>query len=156
MPVAKKTKEFLDKNAVKYLIISHSRAYTAQEIAASTHIPGKELAKSIIVKIDGELAMVVLPASYKINFEMLGSALGKKDVKLATEDDFKSVFPDCEIGAMPPFGNLYDVPVYMAKSLEDDVEIAFNAGTHTEVIRLAMDDYKRLVNPKIIKTSEHI
>lgn len=156
MPVAKKTKEFLDKNGVKYLIISHSRAYTAQEIAASTHIPGKELAKSVIVKVDGELVMVVLPASYKINFDLLSSALGSKDTKLATEDDFKAVFPDCEIGAMPPFGNLYDVPVYMAKSLEEDIEIAFNAGTHTEVIRLAMEDYKRLVNPKTIKISEHI
>ena len=156
MPVAKMTREFLDKNDVKYLIISHSRAYTAQEIAASTHIPGKELAKSIIVKIDGELAMIVLPASYKINFDLLNSSLGKKETKLASEDDFKSVFPDCEIGAMPPFGNLYDVPVYMARSLEDDIEIAFNAGTHTEVIRMAMNDYKRLVNPKIIKISEHM
>ena len=156
MPVAKMTKEFLDKNDVKYLIISHSRAYTAQEIAASTHIPGKELAKSIIVKIDGELIMIVLPASHKINFDLLNAALGKTKTKLASEDDFKSVFPDCEIGAMPPFGNLYDVPVYMAQSLEDDIEIAFNAGTHTEVIRLAMDDYKRLVNPKIIKISEHM
>ena len=156
MPIAKMTKEFLDKNDVKYLIISHSRAYTAQEIAASTHIPGKELAKSIMVKIDGDLAMIVLPASYKINFDMLNSVLGKKEINLATEDDFKPVFPDCEIGAMPPFGNLYGVPVYMAKSLDDDIEIAFNAGTHTEVIRLAMDDYKRLVNPKTIKISEHM
>lgn len=156
MPVSKKLKGFLDENKVKYVVVAHSKAYTAQEIAASLHIPGNELAKSIIVKVDDGFAMVVLPASYRINFEMLKNVLGKKKVSLASEEDFKSLFPECEIGAMPPFGNLYDVPVYMAESLLADDEIFFNAGTHTEVIRLKMEDYKKLANPEIVKISEHM
>ena len=156
MPVSKRLKGFLDENHIKYVVIAHSKAFTSQEVAASLHIPGKELAKSVIIKVNGEFMMVVLPASYKINFEMVKNALEKKDVRLATEEEFKSLFPECEIGAMPPFGNLYNIPVYMAESLKDDKEIAFNAGSHVEVIRLSMDDYKRLVEPKIVKISEHL
>jgi len=156
MPISKKLTHFLDENHIKYVVIEHFQAYTAQEIAAAVHIPGKELAKSIIVKADGKFVMVVLPATYKINFDLLKSAIGKEDVSLASEEDFKSLFPDCEIGAMPPFGNLYDMPVYMSQSLNEDKEIAFNAGTHTEVFRMGMDDYKRLVKPEIVKISERL
>lgn len=156
MSISSKLKSYLDENHVKYVVITHSRAYTAQEIAAAVHIPGIELAKSVIVKCNGSFAMVVLPASYKINFDMLRSALKKEKVSLASEDEFKSLFPECEIGAEPPFGNLYKVPVYMAQSLSNDKEIVFNAGTHTEVIRMSLDDYKRLVKPEIIKISEHV
>ena len=156
MPVSKKLREFLDENHVKYVVVSHSKAYTAQEVAAALHIKGKILVKSIIVKSDGEYAMVVLSADCRINFDMLKTVLGKDNVGLASEEDFKSLFPECEIGAMPPFGNLYDLKVYMAESLLEDEEIAFNAGTHTEVIRVSMEDYKRLANPEVAKISEHM
>ncbi|RPJ62603.1 MAG: YbaK/EbsC family protein, partial [Acidobacteria bacterium] len=106
MPV-KKLKEFLDENRVKYVTISHSLAYTAQEIAATAHIPGKELAKTVIIRADGRMAMAVLPASLKVDFDLLADATGAKKIELATEREFKQLFPDCEMGAMPPFGNLY-------------------------------------------------
>jgi len=152
MPI-NKLKGFLDSKEVKYVTIRHSTAYTAQEIAASAHIPGKELAKTVIVKIDDKLAMTVLPASFKIDFNHLKSLTGASKVELATEEEFKYRFPGCEIGAMPPFGNLYDLDVFVAKSLTDDEEIAFNAGSHSELIRLSYADFERLVGPKILKFS---
>ena len=147
---------FLNANKIKYQVITHSRAYTAQEIAALVHIPGQELAKTVLVRMDDDLVMTVLPANYRIDFELLSSVLGTDRVRLAEEDEFKSIFPDCEIGAMPPFGNLFNIPVYMAQSLEDDEMIAFNAGSHTEILRMSMDDYKRLVNPLVVRISEHV
>jgi len=152
MPI-NKLKGFLDSKEVKYVTIRHSTAYTAQEIAASAHIPGKELAKTVIVKIDDKLAMTVLPASFKIDFNHLKSLTGASKVELATEEEFKYRFPGCEIGAMPPFGNLYDLDVFVAESLTDDEEIAFNAGSHSELIRLSYADFERLVGPKILKFS---
>ncbi len=149
MPI-NKIKDFLDNKNIKYLTIKHSTAYTSQEIAASSHIPGKEMAKTVIVKIDGEMAMVVLPASIQIDFDLLKNATGKKNVKLATEDEFKDKFPGCDIGAMPPFGNLYEMEVYMAKSLTEEKEIAFNAGSHTELIKMAYKDFEQVVKPKVI------
>jgi len=150
MPVTK-LKEFLDRENVKYVSIRHSPAFTAQEIAASAHIPGKELAKTVMVKIDGQMAMVVLPASYRINFELLAEALGAKRVELATEGEFRKLFPDCELGAMPPFGNLYGMDVYVAEVLTDDREIAFNAGSHIELMKLSYKDFDRLVQPRVVK-----
>jgi Ala-tRNA(Pro) deacylase len=150
---AKKLKEFLDSNNVKYVSISHSAAYTAQEIAASAHIKGKELAKTVMVKIDGKMAMAVLPASYKVDMELLKEAAGASAVELAGEQEFKDMFPGCETGAMPPFGNLYDMDVFVSAMLAEDEEIAFNAGSHTELVRLAYKDYERLVQPKVVKFS---
>ncbi len=150
MPVTK-LKEFLDRENVKYVSIRHSPAFTAQEIAASAHIPGKELAKTVIVKIDGQMAMVVLPASYRINFGLLAEALGAKKVELATEGEFRKLFADCELGAMPPFGNLYGMPVYVAEVLTDDEEIAFNAGSHIELMKLSYKDFDRLVQPRVVR-----
>ncbi|UCE23593.1 MAG: YbaK/EbsC family protein [Candidatus Zixiibacteriota bacterium] len=152
MPV-KKLKEYLDQNSIKYRTITHSTAYTAQQIAASAHIPGKEVAKTVMVKIDDRMAMTVLPASYKVDFDLLKQVVGTKNVELATEREFKDLFPECEIGAMPPFGNLYDMDVYVAESLLEDEEIAFNAGSHTELIKLSMKDYAKLVKPKVLKFS---
>ncbi|UCD64816.1 MAG: YbaK/EbsC family protein [Candidatus Zixiibacteriota bacterium] len=152
MPV-KKLKDFLDQNDVKYLNITHSPAYTAQQIAATAHVPGKEMAKTVMVKINDNMAMAVLPASYKVDFGLLKEVVGTSNVKLATEQEFKDCFPDCEIGAMPPFGNLWNMEVYLAESLLDDKEIVFNAGSHTELIRLSMKDYARLVKPKVMKFS---
>jgi Ala-tRNA(Pro) deacylase len=140
-------KEFLDKEHVKYVSIDHSPAFTAQEIAAAAHIPGRELAKSVIVKIDGELAMIVVPASDNVRLANLRETLGAKKVELADEDEFKKAFPDCETGAMPPFGNLYGMNVFVSQALREDDEIAFNAGSHSELIRLTYADYERLVHP---------
>jgi Ala-tRNA(Pro) deacylase len=152
MPV-KKLKEHLDDHHVKYVTIKHSSAYTAQEVAASAHIPGKELAKTVMVKVDGEMAMAVLPASYKVDFGLLKEAAEAGSVELASEEEFEGMFADCEIGAMPPFGNLYGMAVFVADSLADDEEIAFNAGSHRELIKLAYKDFERLVAPKVVKFS---
>ena len=146
-----KTREFLDSHYVKYITISHSPAFTAQEIAASAHIPGKELAKTVMVKIDGAMAMAVLPASAKVDFELLRDVARAGEAELATEKEFADLFPECEVGAMPPFGNLYDMAVYVADTLADDAEIAFNAGSHSELIRIAYQDYERLVRPTVAR-----
>jgi Ala-tRNA(Pro) deacylase len=128
--------------------ITHSPAYTAMEIAASAHIPGKELAKTVIVWVDGKTAMAVLPASYHIDFDKLAKAAGASKVSLASEEEFGDLFPGCEIGSMPPFGNLYGMDVFVAEPLPDDEEIAFNAGSHTKLVWLRYKDFERLVRPK--------
>jgi Ala-tRNA(Pro) deacylase len=148
MPV-KKLKDFLDGENVKYVSIYHSTAYTAQEIAASGHVKGREMAKTVMVKIDGKLAMAVLPASHHVDFEHLKSASGAQDAMLAAEKEFKDLFPGCDIGAMPPFGNLYGMDVFVSRALTEDKEITFNAGSHYELVRLAYKDFERLVNPKV-------
>src|SRR3989441_6127893 len=135
MPV-KTLKQFLDKEKIKYVSIVHSTAYTAQEVAASAHITGKELAKTVIVELDGKMAMAVLPANRKIVLQDLREVTGSQEIKFASEEQFKLKFPDCETGAMPPFGNLYAMDVYVAQSLRDNAEIAFNAGSHTELITM--------------------
>ena len=148
MPV-RKLKEFLDQNGVRWVSIVHSPAYTAQEIAACAHIRGKELAKTVIVKVDGKPAMVVLPASQRVDFQVLRDITGGATVTLAGEAEFRELFPDCEAGAMPPFGNLYGMDVYVAPKLAEDEEIAFNAGSHTELMKLHYADFERLVKPKL-------
>ena len=140
-------KDFLDKEHIKYVTIGHSPAYTAQEIAAEAHIPGKELAKTVVVKIDGEMVMVVTPASERIELDHLKDSLGAREVDLATENEFKDSFPDCETGAMPPFGNLYGMKVFVSQTLREDEQIAFNAGTHSELVRLPYTEFERLVEP---------
>lgn len=148
MPV-QKLKEFLDKQGIKYITIRHSTAYTAQEVAASAHIPGKELAKIVMVKIDGKMTMAVLPATHNVDLELLKKVAGANKVELATEEEFEGMFPGCDVGAMPPFGNLYGLDVFAAESLAEDKEIAFNAGSHAELIKLAYKDFERLVKPKM-------
>jgi len=152
MPL-KKLKDFLDNHGVKYTVISHSPAFTAQEIAASAHVPGKAMAKTIIVKIDGELAMAVLPASYGIDFEQLRQVAWAESAELATEEEFRDLFPECELGAMPPFGNLYSMKVFVEQSLSEDDEIAFNAGSHKELVKLSYNDFAKLVEPKVARFS---
>jgi Ala-tRNA(Pro) deacylase len=152
-----KVKAFLDANRVKYVTISHSKAYTAQGIAAVTHISGKELAKSVIVKLDGALAMMVLPASFQVDLSALRRAVGVREAELASEREFKQHFPDCETGAMPPFGNLYGIPVYVDETLAEDREIAFNAGSHYELIKMTYRDFERLVKPEVMEfSSAHV
>lgn len=145
-----KLMDFLDEQKVKYVAVTHSPAYTAQEIAAAAHIPGKEMAKTVMVKIDGEMAMVVLPASMKVDFNRLLDATGAQEVELAQEREFKGLFPGCDVGAMPPFGNLFGIRTFVAEELTEDEEIAFNAGSVTEVIRLAYRDFERLVKPRVL------
>jgi Ala-tRNA(Pro) deacylase len=148
MPI-EKLKQFLDQERVKYVSIAHSPAFTAQEIATAAHVPGNELAKTVVVHLDGKIAMAVLPASRKIILDDLREAAGVEQARFATEDEFKRLFSDCEIGAMPPFGNLYGMDVYAATTLPRDQEIAFNAGSHTELIKMAYGDFARLVKPKV-------
>ncbi len=148
MPV-KKMKKFLDEHGIKYVTFQHSPAYTAQEIAQSAHIPGKNLAKIVMLRVDDRLAMAVVPASHQVNLESLKDAANANMVELANEQEFKGMFPDCETGAMPPFGNLYDMSVFVSEALAEDEAIAFNAGTHTELVGLAYRDFERLVQPKL-------
>jgi len=149
MPV-KKLKEFLDSQKIEYVTINHSLAYTAQRIAASAHISGKDIAKTIVIKADGKLMMAVLPASCKINLDLMKSALGVSSMEISSEKEFGAMFPDCELGAMPPFGNLYGMEVYVAEKLAHYEEIAFNAGSHRELIKLSYKDFEKLVKPRII------
>ena len=149
MPLSK-LREFLDRNQIKYLVISHSVAYTAQGIAALTHIKGKELAKTVMVMVDGRLVMTVVPASYRVDLYRLKKYLGADTVELASEAEFRGRFPDCETGSMPPFGNLYGMDVFADENLADDNEIAFNAGTHRELVRMKFADFERLANPMLI------
>jgi Ala-tRNA(Pro) deacylase len=153
MALEKLTK-FLDENHVKYVAIRHSQAFTAQEVADSAHIPGKEMAKTVMVKLDGRMAMVVLPAPDKINTEDLRAGTGAHLVELAAEKEFAGLFPNCEVGAMPPFGNLWGLPVFVDGRLREDERIAFNAGSHTELIQLAWADFERLVRPTVMEFAE--
>jgi Ala-tRNA(Pro) deacylase len=152
MPV-KRLKDYLDDNNIKYVTLTHSRAYTAQEIAASAHISGNDLAKTVIVNIDEQMSMVVLAASHHIDFNSLRKELGATKVVLATEEEFRALFPECETGAMPPFGNLYDMPVYVSPALTKEEMITFSAGTHTELIQMAYADFEKLVQPKVVEFS---
>lgn len=152
MPV-KALKQFLDACNVKYTSITHSPAYTAQEIAESAHIKGHSMAKVVIVKLDGVMAMAVLPADSKVVLQDLRELTGHENVQLAAEDEFKSRFPDCELGAMPPLGNLYSMEVYVAESLTSNDQIAFNAGSHLEVIQMAYADFAEVTHPKVVSFS---
>ena len=153
MPV-KKLKEYLDSEKIKYVSLTHSPAFTAMEVAESAHVPGRELAKTVIVKLDGRMAMAVLPSTRKVDLNLLRESAGAEEAKLATEAEFKSLFPDCETGAMPPFGNLYGMEVYVSPSLAEDDQIAFNAGSHTEVMKLAYKDFERLVKPRVVRMTD--
>ncbi len=143
-------KEFLDKNDIKYVSIMHSLAFTSVDIAKSAHVPSKEMAKTVIIKIDNELAMAVVPANIKVNLQLLQQALDLDNIELASEQEFTKLFSDCEVGAMPPFGNLYNMDVYVAENLTVDKQITFNAGSHLEVIQMDYKDFEALVKPQFI------
>ena len=148
MTMSARLKTYLDENNIHYTLMSHSPAYTAQAAAATMHVPGKELAKSVVVTAGSQSALAVLPASFHVNLKKLGELLGKP-TRLASEQEFISLFQDCELGAMPPFGQLYKLPVFVDRSLEADEEIVFNAGTHRDAIRMRYADFKRLESPKV-------
>ncbi|PTY07052.1 deacylase [Opitutaceae bacterium EW11] len=147
---ATKLKEYLDSRGVEYVTILHPPAYTAPEAAASSHVTGRGFAKTVIVHMNDKLAMVVVPANRKIVLSDLREMLDTHDVRLATEDEFKDRFPDCEIGAMPPFGNLYGLPVYISHELANEPQITFNACTHNESIKMSFADFANLTKPVIL------
>ena len=152
--ILKKLMEYLDGNKVKYVVISHSTAYTAQDVAQSAHIPGKEVAKSVVVWMDGAMALAVLPASHMIDFNLLKEVTGAKSVELAGEPEFKDRFPECEIGSMPPFGNLFTMRVFASSSLSEDKEIAFNAGSLTHSIIMGLADWLAVAQPTVFAFSK--
>jgi len=147
--------EFLKKSGVKYEVTKHRPTFTAQQMAAEEHESGKYIAKPVIVNADGKNMMCVLSASHKIDLGALKKQLGAKSVKLLDEDQMSKLFPDCELGAEPPFGNLYDMPTVMDKALEKDDHIVFQAGSHEKAIRMSMADYRKLAQPKVLEFSYH-
>ncbi len=153
MSLSARLKSFLDDNRIRYTLMTHSPAYTAQSAAATLHIPGKELAKTVVIRAGEETVLAVLPASHHVNLKHLGEVIGRP-ARLATEREFSDLFPDCELGAMPPFGNLYNLAVYVDESLSADEEIVFNAGTHREAMRMRYDDFTRLAKPRVVSFSE--
>jgi Ala-tRNA(Pro) deacylase len=156
MPIVTRLREFLEAHNVPYSVHSHPTAYTAQEIAALQHVKGQQLAKVVIVKAGAVFAMLVLPSDRRVDFEELRAMLGGQDVRLAQEPEFRDLFPGCDTGAMPPFGNLYGLPVYADRSLERDEEIVFNAGTHTLTVKIAFRDFQALVNPTMAEFTIHL
>jgi len=149
MVIARKLKTFLDEEKVAYHVLRHHERFTSSEIAQALHVPGQMLAKVVMVKVKGKLQMAVLPANFLVDLKSFAKSVGAKEAELATEGEFKDTFPDCEVGAMPPFGNLYDVPVVVDRSLTADKEIVFEAGNHHEAIKLSYKDFARLVAPQI-------
>ncbi|MBI3679445.1 MAG: YbaK/EbsC family protein [Acidobacteria bacterium] len=142
---------FLDKNRALYSHSTHRLTYTAKDLAQADHVPPSEVAKTIVFVGDDVYAMAVLPADGRIDLEKLRHALGVNTLRLATEDELARLFPDVELGAMPPFGNLYhDIPVYVDSRLADEEEIAFNAGTHRDVVHMRFRDYRHFVHPTVL------
>jgi Ala-tRNA(Pro) deacylase len=154
MAILKKLKAVLDGAKIPYEVYNHPLAYTAQEVAAAQHISGKELAKVVMLIVDGDLVMGVVTGNQKIGLNAAKTSLGANQVRLATEDEFTSRFPECEIGAMPPFGNLFGLSVLVDPAVEKDQYIYFNAGNHAQSVRLAYRDFKQLVQPRIVRLAE--
>jgi Ala-tRNA(Pro) deacylase len=154
MPILKKLKELLDAARISYETYNHPLAYTAQEISAQQHFSGKEMAKVVMLEVDGRLLMGVIPGSQRVNLNTAKTSLGAKAVRLATEAEFTSRFPECEIGAMPPFGNLFGLPVVVDPALAKDEYIYFNAGNHVQTVRLKYSDFTELVKPQIVRLIE--
>jgi len=152
---SKRLRHFLDSNEAHYTIMNHPVAFSALELSEVTHISGNLLAKSVIVKTPTKMLMCVIRATDVVDISLLKKALNQKDISLATEQDFGREFPDCEVGAMPPFGNLYEMDVYVSDVLAKDTEIYFNAGNHSEVIKLSYKEYDNLVHPKVLNMTAH-
>ncbi len=151
MECKERLEAYLRQHKVPYQLQHHTQAFSAQKIAEREHIPGKTVAKSVIVMSDGTLIELVLPASFQVDLQKLQSILGSRETRLAHEAEFVNVFPDCEVGAMPPFGNHYGVAVYVDKHLTEDETIVFPVGTHTDTMSLKYADFERLVHPRIIE-----
>jgi Ala-tRNA(Pro) deacylase len=150
MRCKERLQEYLVENGVSFEVEQHRVAYTAQQLAAAGHVSGKRVAKVVVVAADGETVMLVLPASSQVDLERVRTELGAGEARLAREEEFASTFPDCEVGSMPPFGNLYGVPVYVDAGLAQAEEIVFPVGSHTESMRLRFGDFRNLVDPVVL------
>lgn len=155
MECKRKLEKYFRDNGVEFQAMTHRTAFTAQEMAAAQGVKGKLVAKVTMVSAEGKIAMLVLPASYRIDFAKVKEALGVKEARLAQEADFAGLFPDCDTGAMPPFGNLYNVPVFVDRVLTQDPEIVFPAGTHQDTMKIAYKDYARLAQPSVVDFAVH-
>lgn len=156
MSISPKIKSYLEKEKVKFETLEHSVAYTAMEIAGSQHIPGRQVIKCVIVKADGKFIMCALPSIHYLDMKKLKSITGAKEIQLAGEEEIAKLFPDYEVGAEPPFGHLYGLKVYADKLLEEDEDIVFNAGTHTDMLKIKLADFKRLVHPTFADIGVHV
>lgn len=145
----RKMRQYLDSFGIKYVTVSHSMAFTASDTARSAHLDTQDLAKVVMVKIDDRMAMLVLPANRMVDLEKLAEFTAADTIRLANEREFNDLFSECEHGAMPPFGNLYAIPVYADESLDKEEQIAFNAGTHSELVKMSYRDWVRLVTPTL-------
>jgi Ala-tRNA(Pro) deacylase len=154
MAMIKKLKELFDEAKVSYEVYNHPLAYTAQEIAQRQHFSGDQMAKVVMLEVDKRLVMAVVTASQKVHLMTVRASLGAAEVRLATEDEFVSRFPDCEIGAMPPFGNLFGLPVYVDPAVTQDESIYFNAGNHVQTVRIRYDDFEKLAAPQVVRLAE--
>jgi len=144
----------LDEGRVPYEVRSHPKAFTARGVAAAEHVPGIDVAKVVVLHADGGFLMAVLPALYRVDVTRLRHETGTQHLHLASEEDLSRLFPECEPGAMPPFGKLYGIPVWVDEPLTREHQIVFNAGTHTETVHLAYDDFARLVQPHVASFGE--
>jgi Ala-tRNA(Pro) deacylase len=149
MSISQRLRDLLDHAGVTYSVVTHTPTRTAREVAESLHTPGREFAKAVVIKVDARLGLAVLPARARVDLDRLAGAL-KAEVTLASEPEFAAAFPDCELGAMAPFGSLYGLPTWVDESLTHDREIVFNAGTHSEAIRMSFEDYRRLAEPVLL------
>ncbi|MFQ6058060.1 MAG: aminoacyl-tRNA deacylase [Anaerolineae bacterium] len=156
MTCKERMEQYLRDNGVSFQSMTHPEVYTAQEVAAAQHVPGKQVAKVVMVLADGGMVMLVLPASYRVDFKKLTALLGVKKARLAREEEFGDIFPDCELGAMPPFGNLYDLPVYADSAFDDDADIVFQVGTHRDTMKIPYADFARLAQPKVGEFAVHL
>ncbi|WNJ18652.1 YbaK/EbsC family protein [Pontibacter sp. G13] len=148
MPL-QKIKALLADRGIDYDIIRHSRAFTSQKAAAAAHVPGWSFAKTVIADVEGQITMLVLPAACRVDFDKVREALGTQEVKLCSEREFRDLFPESELGAMPPLGNLYDIPVWVDSTLTDREKIAFMAGSHSELVRIPYADFEAIVQPHV-------
>jgi len=156
MECLERMKAYLRENGVPFEVLTHTQAFTMPEVAAALHVPGRQVAKVVLVKADGEMAMLVVSAAHRLDFDRVRAVLGVEDVRLAKEEEFGALFPDCEIGAMPPFGNLYDVPIYVDQALAGEVKIIFRVGTHQHTMEIAYIDYARLTGPTVAEFAQHL
>lgn len=155
MKCRERLEQYLGENGVPFELITHKEAYTMPEVAAALHVPGMQVAKVVIAKADGKMAMLVVPSPYRLDFDKVRGLLDVENVGLAAEEEFAEVFPDCAIGAMPPFGNLYGVPIYVDEDLTEETDIVFRVGTHREVMKVAYADFARLAEPTVAKFAAH-
>ncbi len=155
MAMVKRLKDFLDSNGVAYEVSPHRMAYTSQEIAAASHVSGKSMAKVVILKRGAEFVMAVLPAACKVDMDRFRALFGREDVAVAREQEFAALFMDCDVGAMPPFGNLYNLEVYVDEELSRQPQITFQAGNHHELATMSYADYARLVKPTVCEFCSH-